>query len=201
MSDEMMNEVQGQGEANTDLALQDEKSMLLQKCKVMGISVSNNSSVETLRKKIAEKLSGEAAQTPDPAPMADPKEPVMPVLTKRQRIYNDAMKLVRCRITNLDPKKKDLPGEIFTVCNKYLGTVKRYIPYGELTDEGWHIPNVIYQMLKEKRFLQIRTTRTRDGREKVEQAMALEFSLEVLPPLTQAEIDKLAVAQKAAGIS
>ena len=43
----------------------------------------------------------------------------------RQVMQKEQMRLIRLRITNLDPKKKDLPGEIFTVANKYIGTIRR----------------------------------------------------------------------------
>jgi len=110
------------------------------------------------------------------------------------------MKLVRLRIQNLDPKKKDLPGEIFTVANEYLGTVKKFVPYGEVTEEGYHVPYCIYRMMDARKFLNIRTVKDRrTGIERVESTWAKEFALEVLPQLTAKELAELANAQKAAG--
>ena len=40
---------------------------------------------------------------------------------------------------DLDPKKKDLPGEVVTFANEYLGTVRVFVPFGEQTEDGWHI--------------------------------------------------------------
>jgi hypothetical protein len=110
------------------------------------------------------------------------------------------MKLVRLRITNMDPKKKELPGEIYTVANDVIGTIRKYVPFGEKTDEGYHVPYILYQMLKGRKFLSIRTVRGANGSERVEHTYANEFALEVLEPLTQDELNKLAAAQAAAGV-
>ncbi len=121
-------------------------------------------------------------------------------LTLRQFIYNEQMKLVRLQITNLDPKKADLQGELIAIANKYLGTVKMFVPYGEVTDDGWHIPYIIYKELERRKFLSIRTTKDRrTGQLKVTKSWAKEFSLSILPPLTEAELKQLATAQIAAG--
>ena len=118
----------------------------------------------------------------------------------RAALIKEQMKLVRCRIQNLDPKKANLPGEIFTVANRVLGTVRKFIPFGEVTDEGYHIPYILYQELESRRFLNIRTIRDRrTGTVRVESSYAKEFAIEVLPPLTQEELDRLATAQAAAG--
>lgn len=120
--------------------------------------------------------------------------------TLRQHLYNEQMKLVRLRIQNLDPKKSDLNGEVIAVSNKYLGTVKVFVPFGEVTDDGWHVPYIIYKELERRRFLSIRTVK--DPRTKqpvVKKGWAKEFALDILPPLTEKEIKQLAVAQAAAG--
>jgi hypothetical protein len=117
----------------------------------------------------------------------------------RELMIQQEMKLVRLRITNLDPKKKDLPGEIFTVANEYLGTQRKYIPFGEVTDNGYHVPWCIYQMMKDRKFANIRTIKSANGQSRTETSLAQEFALEVLPPLTPRELEQLATAQAAAG--
>jgi hypothetical protein len=121
-------------------------------------------------------------------------------LSLRQYLYNEQMRLIRVRIANLDPKKADLSGEVLSIANKHLGTVKVFVPYGEVTDDGWHIPYIIYKELERRRFLSIRTVK--DPRTKqpvVKKGWAKEFSLDVLPPLSAGEIKQLATAQVAAG--
>ena len=188
----------------------DELGMLKQRARMMGITFSNNISVETLKAKIQEKMDGKSDDTPkvdelgddNPPTLQDPEAPA-PISkeTLRQKVKREGMKLVRCRIMNLDPKKKDLPGEIFTVANEYIGTVRKFIPFGEVTENGYHVPQCIFDMMKGRKFLNIRTYKDRrnNNQIRVEQNWAPEFALEVLPPLTKEEIAKLAAAQAAAG--
>ena len=145
-----------------------------------------------------------APDLPDPTKSSSLGSPVAAAADKplsfRQQLFNENMKLVRVRIQNLDPKKKDLAGEIISVSNKVLGTVKRFVPYGEVTDEGWHIPYIIYKELSTRKFLQITTSKDRQTKQvKVIKRWAKEFAFEVLPPLTEAELKQLAAAQAAAG--
>lgn len=132
-------------------------------------------------------------------PLSDNPAPVRQ-RTLQQMMREEQTKLVRIRIQNLDPKKKDLQGEIITVANEYLGTIKKFVPYGEVTDEGYHVPYCIYEFLKSKRFLNIRTTRDRVTKQiKVEHSMTLEYSIELLPQLTKEDLNRLAASQAAAG--
>lgn len=187
----------------------DELAMLKERARMMGIKFSNNIGVETLRRMIQEKMDGnanpneeKASDTLPPPPLHDPAQPVPSKKeTVRQRVTRENMRLIRLRITNLDPKKKDLPGEVFTVANEYLGTVRKFVPFGEVTDEGYHVPYCIYKMMKARKFLNIRTFKDRKNNNqiRVEQNWAQEFALEVLDPLTPAELKQLAIAQQAAG--
>ena len=189
----------------------DEMTMLKQRAKMMGIEFSNNIGIETLRQKIAAKMAGESEilektdtlEDPQPNPplLQDPESPAPKKETLRQRLIRENMRLIRLRITNMDPKKKDLPGEIFTTGNGILGTVRKFVPYGEVTENGYHVPYCIYKMLKSRKFLNIRTRKdkARNGEISVEQSWAPEFALEVLDPLTPQELARLSAAQAAAG--
>ncbi len=206
-----------------------ELGMLKQRAQLMGITFSNNISAEKLKERIAAKLAGEnketeVAQPATPSPMTDlmpeqaedetvdssenpPKTTTAaptPVKSKaktiREQLLETEMALVRLRITNMDPKKKDLPGEIFTVANEYIGTVKKYIPYGEATDNGYHVPMVIYRQLLERTFVSVKVRKV-GGREVIEQHDVREFALEILPQLTPAELARLAASQAAGDAS
>lgn len=206
-----------------DIEITDEqkRDMLKKKATLMGISFPNNVKTEKLAELINAKLEGE--DTPDEpeqvveASTETPAEPVVDntqnvnaqadkavkasaPLTPREELKRKAMKLIRVRISNLDPKKKDLTGEIFTIANDVLGAVKMFVPYGEVTDDGWHLPMWVFKQLEKRRFLHIRTSKDRQtGQQKVEHFYAKEFSLEVLPPLTSDELATLARNQAAAG--
>lgn len=209
-------------EQSDDLQMPSELDLLKQRATLMGITFSNNIGEETLRQRIADKqaeLDAAASGTENTGEEGDTvqqeqgevnaleagassKEEVTTErpLTLREKIRLEQMRLVRVRITCLDPKKKDLPGEILTVANEYLGTVRKFIPFGEVTDDGYHIPYCLYKMLDARKFLNIRTFKDRrTGTVRVESGYVKEFALEVLDPLTPAELAKLATAQKAAG--
>lgn len=182
----------------------DELSILKSRARMMGVTFSNNISVSALKQKIEDKMSGTATEPEAvaPPPLQDPDAPVPArELTFREKHRLENMRLIRLRITNLDPKKKDLQGEVFTVANEYLGTIKKFVPYGEVTEGGYHVPWCIYTALKARKFLNIRTYKDRQNNNnvRIEQSWAQEFALEVLPQLTLAELRQLATAQLAAG--
>lgn len=208
---------------------QAEKDMLRSRLKVMGVSYSNNAGVEALREKVRAAMEGSTPETAEveqdeqeavdttaaPMPTASParKEPevaqaapaVKPVseMTKlelRNHLRKEQLKLVRCRITNLDPKKKDWPGEVITFANSFVGTVSRFVPFGETTDEGWHIEYCLYQLMKDRQFLDISTKKVK-GQIVVKHRLVREFSLDVMEPLTKEELRSLGQAQLAAGTS
>lgn len=179
-----------------------EIDLLKDRARIMGIVFSNNIGIDSLRKKIENKMNGEpeVKETPVVNPLVPEVTAKVKMMTFREGIIAQAMKLVRVRITNMDPKKKDLPGEIFTVANEFIGNVCKYVPYGEQSDDGYHVPQCIYDQLDDRKFLNIRTVKDqKTGAPKVSTAWSKEFALEILPQLTRAELDKLAAAQKAAG--
>lgn len=192
--------VQGNEDTVNDIAMPSELEVLKQRATLMNIKFSNNISVEKLREKI------EAAQVKDEPvveaavnPLGDKQEVSVKKMTLGQKIRAEQTRLIRVRIQNLDPKKKDLPGEIITVANEYMGTVRKFVPFGEVTDNGYHIPYCIYEFLKERKFINITTRKGKNGLPDIRATEAREFSIEVLPPLTEAELAQLAQAQIAAG--
>lgn len=192
--------VQGNEDTVNDIAMPSELEVLKQRATLMNIKFSNNISVEKLREKI------EAAQVKDEPvveatvnPLGEKQEAGAKKMTLGQKIRAEQTRLIRVRIQNLDPKKKDLPGEIITVANEYMGTVRKFVPFGEVTDNGYHIPYCIYEFLKERKFINITTRKGKNGLPDIRATEAREFSIEVLPPLTEAELAQLAQAQIAAG--
>ena len=186
-----------------------ELDMLKSRAKLMGITFSNNIGLDALKTKIEEhKQASEAktqtqalAQTNEQQPEAqtENQKKKTKTLSLRAHLQKEKMKLVRLRITNLDPKKKDLPGEILTTGNEYLGTVRKFVPFGEATDNGYHVPYCLYEMMRDRKFLSIKTRKGPKGQTIVEQQMVREFALEILPPLTEAELARLSAAQLSAG--
>jgi hypothetical protein len=200
-----------------------ELEMLKNRATVMGIRFSNNIGVEKLRAKVQAKIDSEVDNTDENgeeikagvSAFVPPNPPVVDVpvtvqapqgeaapaperqMTLREKMYAEQMKLIRVRIVNLNPAKKDLPGEIVVVANELLGAVKRFVPFGEKTDNGWHIEQWLYDNLRERMFTQIKVRKV-NGREVVETNDVREFAFEVLEPLTAEELARLAAAQAAA---
>lgn len=189
---------------DTENEMPDELALLKQRADMLGIAYKANIGLETLKRKVSAAMEGTKDDDDETEEEVSPAK--NSTLTKAQReaamrreIQTEAMKLVRLRITNLNPSKKDLHGEIFTVANKYIGNVRKFIPYGEVTENGYHVPNCIYQQMKARKFLDVKTRMGKDGQIKVSTSWAQEFALEVLPQLSKEELKDLAMAQAAAG--
>ena len=200
---------EGDNASNDQTPQPTELDMLKQRAKLMGITFSNNIGLDALKTKIEEHKKASEAKTQTQA-LAQTDEQQPEVQTENQKkkaktislrahLQKEKMKLVRLRITNLDPKKKDLPGEILTTGNEYLGTVRKFVPFGEATDNGYHVPYCLYEMMRDRKFLSIKTRKGPKGQTIVEQQMVREFALEILPPLTEAELARLSAAQLSAG--
>lgn len=207
-NEQLLADSENQVEQEQPDVVEDELSLLKDRAKLMGIKFSNNIRIESLREKIAAKIAGEEMPADEPTNKVNPlavvgvaqEAPPVKQMTLRETLVKEQMKLVRLRIQNLDPKKKDLPGEVLCVANEFLGTVKKYIPYGEASDDGYHVPFCIFTELESRRFQNVRTyTDKATGQIRIDSSWVREFSLEVLPPLTKAELAQLANAQAAAG--
>lgn len=118
------------------------------------------------------------------------------VIRTRQR--KEHLALIRCQIFCNNPKKNDLRGEIITVGNKYVGTVRKMVPFGEATENGYHIQKILFEALKRRKYQKITVVKRQDGTEEVKTQLVPEYTLNVLPPLTQDELDELALRQTAA---
>lgn len=105
----------------------------------------------------------------------------------------NAGKLVRCRITCMNPTKKNWTGEIISVGSAKVGTYKKFIPYN--TDDPYHVPYIIYQYLKERQCRVGTTQRLPNGQEVNRYKLINEFAIELLEPLTQSEMKELAQRQ------
>lgn len=159
-----------------------EKEALMARADKLGISYSNNIGLETLRKRIEAKL--------DEADKAE--EEVKHTPSPLQEKRKEALQLVRVNITSMENTKNNLSGEIFTVSNNVIGTVKRYIPFGQ----DWHIERIFLDTLREKQFQRFTSVNTTNG--SVRRAMLVPaYAIQELPPLTEKELDELRKSQMA----
>ena len=185
----MSNEIQEQ-EVDVVEEVQSELDKLRHRATMLGIEYHPRTSAETLRKKISDALATDEEATPAPTTKHD----------AREQMIKDNMRLVRLRITCMNPDKKDLPGEVITVANEIIGEASKFIPYGKESDEGYHVPYFIYKFLKTCKYQSIRREKDRrTGRTITTSKELPEYNLEILPPLTPKELNDLAQAQIAAG--
>lgn len=192
---------QPQDQGNQDEQdLAEELEFLKETARQLGIKFSNNIGIEALSEKIsvfqAELAEQEKAKN---QPKEVPQGKAAQAAALRRMIQADALRLVRVRINNLDPKKNELKGEIITVGNDYVGTIKKMVPYGKATDGGYHIPWILYKYLKNKEYLVVRsTTHPVTKQITTETSYEREYSVEILDPLTDAQMKTLAQKQLAA---
>ena len=175
---------------------QDELTTLKARADMLGIPYHPSIGVEKLKAKIEAKLNDAPEENDEPEVKPPVEAPVVAVETegqKRQRLRKQAAELVRIRVTCMNPAKREWEGEIITAGNSAVGTFKKYIPFN--ADEGWHVPRIIYNQLVERE-CQVFVT-TKDGRgNSVRRGKSIkEFAIEVLPQLTQEELDELARRQ------
>ena len=194
-----------QADGNAPLAMdpKQEREALKARAQMLGIQLSGNQSNDTIRALIKahmDKMDSEAnGGTVNATPAVTKSAGTVRTPTLREYLQAEQMKLVRVRITNMDPKKAKIPSEIITVSNEYLGTVRKLVPFGEATENGYHIPVCILNVLKERRFLQITERPGRNGVPIVKSEYVREFAIEELPPLTEQELADLKKAQQASG--
>lgn len=169
--------------------VQDELSTLKARADLLGVSYHPSIGVEKLREKLAAAMEDTEPKNEGTGIGA----PVESEAQKRLRLMQEATKLVRIRVTCMNPAKKEWEGEIITVGNAGVGTYKKYIPFN--ADEGWHVPNIIYQALQERQCQVFVSTKTKNGVTIRQGKLIKEFAIEVLPPLTEEELKDLAQRQ------
>lgn len=155
----------------------------------VGVKYHPSIGIEALKEKLADKLG-----------MPNTSEtPTTTTKTLREVLMAEQLKLIRVRLSCNNPLKKDLQGEVITVDNQYVGTVRKYIPYGSAMDAGYHIPECILNVLRERQFMRVTTRKDNRGNSVSEAKYVPEYSIDILPPLSKEELAELAKLQLATG--
>jgi hypothetical protein len=154
----------------------------------MEISFHPSIGLAALKQKIADADINSLANTGEPE-KAEGNERTI------DQIKADAAKLVRVRVTCMDPKKREYEGEIFSTGNAKIGTFKKYVHFGT----EWHIPNIILKMLRQSKcqVMVPHKVRLDSGivmKTKIGKLIPA-YAIEVLPSLTKAELDNLTKRQ------
>ena len=179
--------------------MQDELAALKARADLLGISYHPTIGLEKLRQKV----NAAVTKTDDAATDTEVVEATQPVqeseAAKRLRLRNEAAKLIRIRLTCLNPVKKEWDGEIITAGNAAVGTYKKFIPFHS-ADDGWHIPHIIYEQLMERMCqIFVSTTDPVTGIKTSRSKLIKEFNVVVLPQLTDDELAELARQQAVGG--
>lgn len=185
---------------NDQIPVQDELATLKARADMLGVKFHPSISLEKLREKVNAAVNSGAVDTStvDDADSATviPTAP-MPVKEtenqKRKRLRDEANRLIRIRVTCMNPAKKEWEGEIFTVGNSSVGTLKKFVPFN--ADDGWHVPHMIYEQMKDRMCQVFVTTKSKNGVSIRQGKMIKEFAIEVLPQLTRDELQELAQRQ------
>lgn len=151
------------------------------------------------------------AEAPVVAPVVEPAKEAAPVSNSqlptpvkplsadelRDQARAEATKLIRINVTCMNPLKTEWEGEMFTVGNNLVGTLSKFVPFN--TVDGWHVPYIIYLMIKERQFQQFSAKKVKPGQPTSRVTkLVREFAVEVLDPLTEAELKELKQRQLAA---
>lgn len=148
-----------------------------------GIKYHPSISVEKLKIKIAE---FDAAQEISKPTVARGNK-----MAKREALRKEKLKLVRCRITCMNPHKRDWQGEWMSVGNSLLGFHTKYV----LFDHEYHLSAFMIDILKTKVFRQTKEVPDGKGGKYRKNFFPKEYNIEILDPLTEEELEALAADQ------
>lgn len=154
---------------------------------LMGVTYHPKISAEKLQEKIATHLAGDAK------PVKEEEIVEESVAEKRVRMKQDALKLIRIRLTCMNQAKKNWKGEVITAANS-LVKASRYVPFNA-QDDGWHVEQIILNVLRERKYQVFQDEPNGKGGTVRKGRLIPEFAIEVLPPLTEADIKELARMQ------
>jgi hypothetical protein len=175
------------------LPVQDELASLKARADLLGLSYHPTIGVEKLREKVN---AAATASTPEPVVATVPENLNPAVETESERRYRkkrEANELVRVRVTCMNPAKSEWEGEIFTAGNSLVGSFTKFVPFN--SDDGWHIPRIIYNQMIDRKCQIFVTTRDARGNSTRTGKLIKEFAIEVLPQLTVEELHDLAQRQ------
>jgi hypothetical protein len=183
----------------TQVPAQDELTALKARADMMGVSYHPSIGLEKLREKVNAAVAGEKdePETPEPSAAAVINTAKETEGQKTKRLKDDAARLVRIRLTCMNPAKSEWPGEIISVGNARVGSFSKFVPFN--ADEGWHVPNIIYKALVDRQCQVFVTTADARGNKTRKGKLIREFAIEILPELTGEELHDLAQRQAMSG--
>lgn len=206
--DEATLENEGRDETIIPLAV-DELSLLKQRADLMGIVYHPNIGTDKLKAKIQEKLDTpvnksapvskeefETIQAADETGDVFTQEKGRTPTQIAMELRKECLRLVRVRVTNMNPLNANRKGDIFSVGNSQIGFIKKFVPYN--SDVGYHVPQILLTQMQSKKFMTHYEVKV--GNKTVKRHRLIpELAIEILPPLTTQELQELKQRQLMAG--
>ena len=179
----------------TETPVQDELTALKARATMLGLAFHPSIGLEKLREKVNAAVTGEpeAAEQPTPQPVAQTAAVAETEGQKRNRLKNNANRLVRIRVACMNPAKKEWEGEFFSAGNAVVGTLTKYVPFN--AEDGWHVPNMILKMIQDRQCQVFYTVSDSKGNKSRKGKLIKEFAIEILDDLTPEELHDLAQRQ------
>lgn len=193
------------GTTDDSANLPTELDLLKERAKKLGITYHPTIGLDKLKLKIDNKLNDIPETTPEVDTVINtpiPQASAIPITTKpkietiharNERLRKESSRLVRIRVSCMNPNKKEYEGEVFSISNSVVGTFKKYVPFNN--EEGWHVPFIIYEHLLERKCQVFVTKKGPRGNKVRTGKLIKEFAIEVLDPLTSEELKALATRQ------
>jgi len=113
---------------------------------------------------------------------------------RKKRVKDEATKLIRCRVTCMDPQFKDYQGQIFSVGNRTVGTLRKFVMFGV----DYHVPQMMLNMIQRKQFQSFSNGKDSRGRPQKLTSKQKTYAVEILEPLTEQELKDLSQRQQMA---
>lgn len=167
---------------DTQVPAKSELDTLKERADKVGLKYHHNIGVDKLREQLNAKLNSE--------PTSEETSGKLSRAQRATKLRKEATKLVRVRITCMNPNKSEWSGEFFCVSNSYIGTVKKFVPFGV----EYHVPEILLTMIESRQFQQFYNEKIK-GRNVRKGKLVKEFGVERLKPLTEQELKELARRQ------
>jgi hypothetical protein len=166
----------------------------------LSISYHPSIGIEKLREKINEKIGTVVEESLNEEKtivkgIAMTKEQADRTMVNYKR--KEATRNVRCRVTNMNPSKREWEGEIIEAAND-LVDIKKYVPFN---GEPYHIPRFLLNVMKERKCQVFKTVKGPRGNKVRKGHLINEFNIEILPDLTPKEATELMRQQQLAKAS
>ena len=162
---------------------------------------------KTSAKKLREALQADVDKNDAEVPIEVKSSPVQPAKAKKKpekkpamTLEEKCMHLKRIIVTPNDPDLSGHAGLVFTVLVSGVNNgkaIKKYVPFNN--EEGWHVPNVLCNQIANAEMQKFKSVKTPNGDTVLQPYQAKKYNVQILPDLTQKEIDKLAASQTARG--